>query len=153
MKIKVFKIRISENHLHQDEDDLNLFLSRHNVIKTETSFLNEEENFWSVLVFFDKENFEDKNHEALIKTPKFSVESESDLSIDEVKVFNALKHWRYEKSQELNLPPYMICSNIELMSVAKLKPFNSKDFFEIKGFGELKVNKFSEQILEVLMNV
>ena len=39
------------------------------------------------------------------------------------------------------------------MSVAKYKPLNAKDFFEIKGFGEHKVSKFTKEILEVLMNV
>lgn len=153
MNAKVFKIRISEEYLHQDESALNQFLSQHTIKKTATSFLNEKENFWSVLVFFEEKNTESKSETYEIKSPKFFVENESQLTEDDFKIFKSLKQWRFEKAQKLELPAYMICSNTELMSIAKFKPIKLEEFLQIKGFGEYKVNKFGEEILEVLENI
>lgn len=154
MNIKVFKIRISEEYLKQDENALNQFLSEHTVKKTATSFLNEKENFWSVLVFFeDNTSISKIENNSIAKPSKFSVENESQLTEDDFKIYKALKQWRFEKAKELNFAAFMICSNVELMSVAKFKPIKIEEFFEIKGFGEYKVGKFGEEILEVLENV
>lgn len=153
MNIKVFKIRISEEFLHQDENLLNQFLTEHTIKKTATSFLNEKENFWSVLVFFEEKNAFAKSEINEIKSPKFFVENESQLTEEDLKIFKVLKQWRFDKAKELNLPAYMVCSNTELMSIAKFKPIKIEEFFEIKGFGEYKVGKFGEEILEVLENV
>lgn len=153
MNIKVFKIRISEEYLQKDESALNQFLSEHTVKKTATSFLNEKENFWSVLVFFEEKNSHSvvENHKT--KSSKFFVENESQLTEDDIKIFKTLKQWRFDKAKKLDLPAFMICSNTELMSVAKFKPVKVEEFFEIKGFGENKVEKYGEEILEVLENV
>lgn len=153
MNVKVFKIRVSEEYLHQDESILNQFFAQYKIIKTATSFLNEKENYWSVMVFYSELDAQEKKESHFTKSPKLSVESETDLTDEEKIIFKALKNWRFEKAQNLEIPAYMICSNTELMSVAKYKPLNAKDFFEIRGFGEHKVNKFATEILDVLMNV
>lgn len=153
MKIKVFKIRISEEFLYQDEINLNQFLSQNIIKKTATSFLNEKENFWSVLVFFEEKNMESKSETYETKSSKFFVENESQLTKDDLKIFIALKQWRFDKAKELNLPAYMVCSNTELMSVAKFKPIKLEELIEIKGFGDYKIQKFGEEILEVLDSI
>ena len=153
MNVKVFKIRVSEEYLQQDESILNQFFAQYKIIKTATSFLNEKENYWSVLVFYSELDAQEKKESHFTKSSKLSVESETDLTDEEKIIFKALKNWRFEKAQNLEIPAYMICTNTELMSVAKYKPLKAKDFFEIRGFGEHKVNKFATEILDVLMNV
>ena len=153
MNVKVFKIRVSEEYLQQDESILNQFFAQYKIIKTATSFLNEKENYWSVLVFYSELDAQEKKESHFTKSSKLSVESETDLTDEEKIILKALKNWRFEKAQNLEIPAYMICTNTELMSVAKYKPLKAKDFFEIRGFGEHKVNKFATEILDVLMNV
>lgn len=62
----------------------------------------------------------------------------------------ALKQWRNEIANQLNLPHYMICHNSELITSAKKKPENLYDFKRVKGFGELKTQKFADDIISVL---
>ncbi len=51
------------------------------------------------------------------KSDKLAVSSEEELTAEEKTIFETLKEWRLEKSSELNIPSFMVCHNIELMTV------------------------------------
>lgn len=151
MKIKVLKIRIDEEHLLEDQKIVDSFLKSHEIIKAETAFVQNEE-FWSVLIYFN--NLEDVT-KTTIKEPKslkYSAENE-DLNNDEIEILEALKIWRSEKAKEQNLPTYFIATNKELISVAKYKPAKKEELLDIKGFGKHKIENYGEEILEILDSV
>lgn len=151
MKIKVLKIRIDEEHLLEDQKIVDSFLKSHEIIKAETAFVQNEQ-FWSVLIYFN--NLEDVT-KTTIKEPKslkYSAENE-DLNNDEIEILEALKLWRSEKAKEQNLPTYFIATNKELISVAKYKPAKKEELLDIKGFGKHKIENYGEEILEILDSV
>lgn len=151
MKIKVLKIRIADEFLHEDQKVIDNFLETHEIIKTETAFIHEQ--FWSVVLYFnDIESAITKTSVKDSKTVKYSAEDEV-LSSDEIKILDALKFWRSERAKEQNLPTYFIATNKELISVAKYKPAKKEELLDIKGFGKHKIENYGEEILEILESV
>ncbi|STC96320.1 HRDC domain-containing protein [Chryseobacterium carnipullorum] len=150
MKVKVFKIRLTEEFLYKDQKMLDQFLEVNEIIKVETAFVNDE-SYWSVVLYFE----EPKAAKSIVKEPKavkYSADNDV-LNSDEEKILDALKYWRSEKAKEQNLPTYFIASNKELMSVAKYKPVKKEELLDIKGFGKHKIENYGEEILEILESV
>lgn len=150
MKVKVFKIRLPEEYLYTDQQALDDFLGNHEIIKSETAFVHDE-NYWSVVLYFD----ELKVALSSVKEPKpvkYTAEDQV-LNMDEEKILDALKLWRSEKAREQNLPVYFIASNKELISVAKYKPAKKAELLDIKGFGKHKIENYGEEILEILESI
>ncbi|MFY1046511.1 HRDC domain-containing protein [Chryseobacterium sp. GP-SGM7] len=152
MKIKVLKIRIADEFLREDQKTIDNFLETHEIIKTETAFIHDEQ-FWSVVLYFN--DIESNINKTIVKDSKavkYSAEDET-LNHDEIKILDALKLWRSEKAKEQNLPTYFIASNKELISVAKYKPIKKEELLDIKGFGKHKIENYGEEILEILESV
>lgn len=148
MKTQIFKIRMDDHFLKQDQKVLDDFIQEHSVLKYETAFVQEEESFWSVILFFqDKENMVKEK-----KSPKYAADND-EMTNDEAKVFEVLKEWRFEKSKEEGLPAYFIASNKELISLAKFRPIKKEELIDIKGFGRHKIENYGAEIIEVLENV
>ncbi|MDP9955740.1 superfamily II DNA helicase RecQ [Epilithonimonas hungarica] len=145
MKVKVLKVRISEEFQTTDETLVNDFLSRYDVVNMNSKLVQDEINYWSVLVYYQEKSKQTNSN-------KVSVNSEEELSEEEKIIYNKLKDWRFEKSKELDQPPYIIFHNTHLMSIAKFKPYNLRDLEQISGLGESKIKKYGTEIIEVLAN-
>lgn len=145
MKVKVLKVRISEEFQTTDETLVNNFLSRYDVVNMNSKLVQDEINYWSVLVYYQEKSKQTNSN-------KVSVSSEEELSEDEKIIYNKLKDWRFEKSKELDQPPYIIFHNTHLMSIAKFKPYNLRDLEQISGLGESKIKRYGTEIIEVLAN-
>jgi superfamily II DNA helicase RecQ len=139
MNIKVFNIRLDKENCLDDQTKMNDFLDSVDVKLTSTSFVTSTtKDYWSAVVFY------------LPKKDKTKLLKEEELSEEEKRVYLALKEWRKEKSMQLKLPHFMICHNSELVAIAKFKPETIKDFKSIKGFGELKTQKYGDDIIALL---
>ena len=149
MQLKVFHIRLSREHIQQDQDQLNAFLETVTVKKSATHLITGNVNYWSILVFYEPGKSEGSGRSG----SKFAIEAESELTAAELELFGILKQWRQDKSGALNVPTYLICHNTELMSIAKLKPQSLQELAQVKGFGDMKISKFGEEILAVLSAV
>ena len=151
MQVKIFHIRLTKDNLQTDQDNLNSFLDSISVKKTSTELIAGQPNFWSILVFFeDKKNDTQRNFST---SEKIAFPIDTELSIEEIIIFDTLKHWRQEKASELNIPSFMICHNTELITIAKIKPQTLDELLKIKGFGGQKIAKFGDDILAVLNSV
>jgi len=141
MKIKVFTIRLSENELEIDQNSLNDFLETVTFKKSSTQFVeSENDSYWSVLVHYE-EISEAKNEE---------LRQEVELTEKEQVIFQNLKRWRAEKALELGFKNFMICHNSELMNIAINKPESISQLRKIKGFGEVKSDKYGDDIIALL---
>jgi superfamily II DNA helicase RecQ len=147
MNIKVFHVRLTKEHLHNDEEAINEFLDSVEVKKTATQLITGQPNFWSVVVFYDTKKSK------TLQGGKLVVSDISELSKDEVKIFNALKQWRFDAGVHENRPPFMICHNSELMAIARLKPKLIDDLFQIKGFGSKKVERYGADLIALLNSI
>ena len=149
MKTKIFKIRLSEEFIYDDQKRLDRFLQENNILKYETAFVKEEENYWSVILYYEEQKMSVND----TKTPKYSAENDEDLNPDEIKILDSLKLWRTEKAKDQNLPVYFIATNKELLSIAKYKPIKKEELRDIKGFGKHKIENCGEEIIEILESV
>jgi superfamily II DNA helicase RecQ len=147
MNIKHFRVRVSGEHLQNDQNAINQFLNEVVVKKTATNFIAGMIDYWSVLVFFEPKISESKEAK---EDEKVTVSSFEELSSAERNTLNSLKNWRSEKSNKLGLPQYMICHNSELMTIAKVKPESVDELKKIKGFGEQKISRYGTDIISLL---
>ena len=145
MKVKVFKIRISDEFLTADQNVINDFLTQNEVIHTNSKLIEEEINYWSVLISYEEKKLKTSSSKA---TPV----SEEELSEEELIIYNKLKDWRSEKAKEAQLPAYIIFHNAHLVSIASYKPSNLEDLEQINGLGKSKTEKYGIEIIEVLEN-
>ena len=65
----------------------------------------------------------------------------------------ALRAWRSETAKAELLPYYMICSNQELAALAVFKPISVEELRQVRRFGERRIARYGEQIIEVLAGV
>jgi superfamily II DNA helicase RecQ len=148
MKIKIFKIRLSDDYLIHDEDELNLFLDIISTKKTSCQLVTDDRtNYWSILVFYDQKTVREPNAQ---KSEKVSFPLNIELTELEQKIYEAFKIWRFTKAKELNIPAFMICSNSELTTLSKTRPDTIDQLSKIKGFGGQKIAKFGEEIIALL---
>lgn len=79
--------------------------------------------------------------------PKVEVKFSSDES--EVR-FMMLRDWRKQKSQELDVPAFVIMSDRTLRDLASTQIFSSEDLSPIHGMGPVKIERFGADILRIL---
>ena len=145
MKIKVFHIRLTKEHLHLDQEAINQFLESVTVKKTATQLINSQPNFWTILVFYEDKKTESSER----KSEKITVAEDDALTETEQRIFEVLKQWRQDKANEMDVPVFMICHNSTLMTIAKLQPQNIEELANIKGFGPQRISKFGDEIIAV----
>ncbi|OWR13012.1 MULTISPECIES: HRDC domain-containing protein [Chryseobacterium group] len=149
MKVKVLKVRLSDDFIEHDQKVLDRFLRENNVLKFESAFVKDDEGYWSVILYYEELKMTVNDS----KTPKYSAENDAELNADEIKILDSLKLWRTEKAKDQNLPVYFIATNKELLSIAKYKPVKKEELLDIKGFGKHKIENYGEEIIEILESV
>lgn len=149
MKVKIFKVRLTDQHIYADQSLLDGFLQQNNVLKYESAFVQDEEAYWSVIIYFEESKMTVND----TKNEKYSAENDDELNADEIKILDLLKLWRTEKARDQNLPVYFIATNKELLSIAKFKPCRKEELCSIKGFGKHKIENYGEEIIGILEEV
>ena len=126
---------------------MNHFLENVDFVKSDTHFVEEKDSYWSVLVHYNEKNASSK-----LETPadERNTVIEQDLNPEQKVCYDTLKMWRTNKAKELKIPSYSICHNSELLNAILREAKTPTDLRKIKGFGELKVEKYGDEILSVL---
>ena len=143
MNIKVFNIRLAKEFFQEDQAKMNAFLDSVEVKLASANFVTTGlVDFWSATVFY------------LPKTAKIAKSenknSEEELSIQESKIFNALRQWRNELAQQLDWSAFRICHNSHLIAVAQSNPQTLEELEQVSGFGKARTEKYGEDILAIL---
>ncbi|MDM8098897.1 DNA helicase RecQ [Oceanobacillus oncorhynchi] len=73
--------------------------------------------------------------------------SETDYSDD---LFESLRQLRRSMSQELDLPPYVLFSDMTLKEMARYLPEGKDEFLRLKGVGQKKYDLYGESFLEAV---
>lgn len=144
MKVKVLKVRISDQFQNMDEAILNDYLERYDIIDLNTQLVHGDINYWSVFINYEEKQIKSTSNKANVNP--------EELSEEETIIYDKLKNWRAEKARESQLPPYIIFHNAHLVAIAKHKPSNFEDLENIKGLGKAKIEKYGAEIIEVLEN-
>jgi superfamily II DNA helicase RecQ len=143
MNIRVFNIRLSKEFCVVDQNRMNEFLDTVEVKLSATNFVtNGTVDYWSAVVFYEpKKVVEEKS-----KVP-FSMD---DLSIEEQKIFKALRSWRNDLAEKLGWSSFRICHNSHLVNIAKANPKSIEELEKVAGFGTARTEKYGDDILAVL---
>lgn len=71
-------------------------------------------------------------------------------TFDKTYVYDQLKKFRLETSKLEGIKPYFIFNNEELDLLIESKPSTKEELLRVKGFGEKKVEKYGDKILEII---
>lgn len=66
------------------------------------------------------------------------------------KLFDELKKWRSDEARKQQVPPYIIFHDSVLREVALCNPQTLKDFKDIKGVGNMKLEHYGLKLLEII---
>ena len=68
----------------------------------------------------------------------------------EERLWQALRKWRQERARAEGIPAYMVCGDKTLRDIVEKMPRGLDGLRSIYGLGEAKIDKFGDEILEVL---
>ncbi len=72
------------------------------------------------------------------------------LSDENLPLFNALRDWRLERSQQEGVPPYIIGTNRQLAQIVSARPRSLSQLGHIDRFGQRKIEKYGKAILAIV---
>ena len=68
----------------------------------------------------------------------------------EERLWQALRKWRQERARAEEIPAYMVCGDKTLRDIVEKMPRGLDGLRSIYGLGEAKIDKFGDEILEIL---
>ena len=77
------------------------------------------------------------------------VDKEDDNKSDE-RLYQELKGYRLEKSREEGVKAYHVFTNSQLDELVNNKPISLEQLMKVSGFGEVKVGKFGQDIIDII---
>lgn len=72
------------------------------------------------------------------------------VTVEETEIFKELKAYRLSKSREENIKPYFIYNDSQLKDLILKMPKSKEELKSVAGFGEVKVNKYGDDILNIV---
>lgn len=66
------------------------------------------------------------------------------------ELYDTIREWRYNKSKELEVPIFMVLTQVSLVQISNNLPKTEKELLQIKGIGKKKVEQFGGEILEMV---
>lgn len=104
---------------------------------------------------FVEETFEEKvNNKETENIVEKIIEPKVNSVIKKEKTYEELvtelKAYRLDKSREENVKPYFIYTNEMMEEIIKNRPKDKKSLIEIKGFGPVKVEKYGQDIINIV---
>lgn len=73
-----------------------------------------------------------------------------EASVEETAIFKELKAYRWNRSRAENIKPYFIYNDNQLKDLIMKMPRSKKGLLEVAGFGEVKVDKYGDDILKII---
>ena len=97
-------------------------------------------------------------HKLNFSQPRFNIscyasgKRQSFTDVPNVELYDTLKYWRDKACEESQLPIYMIANQATLKEICTFLPFTKADLFQISGFGKAKIEKYGNDILEIVQD-
>jgi hypothetical protein len=79
-----------------------------------------------------------------------SIMKVEEVPIEETEIFKKLKAYRLDKSREEKIKPYFIYNDNQLKDLIAKMPRNKVELQTVSGFGEVKANKYGDDILKII---
>lgn len=87
---------------------------------------------------------------AVVKEEQTQATAPSSELIEETPIYKALREYRLTMSREEGIKPYYIYNNDQLVQIIALRPQTTGDLMQIKGFAEVKCNKYGDAIIDIV---
>ncbi|OBT13385.1 ATP-dependent DNA helicase RecQ [Vibrio sp. UCD-FRSSP16_10] len=84
------------------------------------------------------------------KKKSSAAKKSASLSAQDSELFEKLRELRASLAKEQNVPAYVICHDASLADIALKRPDSLTALLEVSGFGEAKVAKYGEAIVELM---
>ncbi len=85
------------------------------------------------------------------RAPRRSNKAElAELDVDQLRLFEALKQWRYAIAQETGKPAFTVLVDASLVQIARDRPGTRGDLAKVNGVGASKLEKYGLDILEIV---
>ena len=150
MQIKSFTIRLNKAFMEQDEKEMNNFISNLEVIKTTVQLVtNENENYWSVLIFYDSL----PENEISSHLYNYIIREYNHLNNAQKKRYDAIIKWRKEEAEKLNIRKPDILQDHQVFEIVKWNYRTLNSFTSISGFGEIRKGKYGGKIIEIMNSI
>lgn len=65
-------------------------------------------------------------------------------------LYEEIRRYRYNKSKEEGNKPYFLFNNNTLDLLVKERPRTKEELLKIQGFGQVKVDKYGKELLEII---
>ena len=85
-----------------------------------------------------------------VKKEKETLLVESETDINNPELYDILRRWRKDKSEELNIPAYTIFHQKALLGLTNKLPETEKELLAISGIGKKIAEKFGSEILAII---
>jgi DNA helicase-2/ATP-dependent DNA helicase PcrA len=66
------------------------------------------------------------------------------------ELFESLRTWRKDRAADESVPAYVVFSDATLEAIAEVRPTDRRGLLMISGIGQAKLDKYAEEILEIL---
>ncbi|MCM1293396.1 MAG: AAA family ATPase [Bacteroides sp.] len=86
------------------------------------------------------------------KKEKTEKSNDEQTDISNPGLYDALKKWRTDKREALNVPAFVIASNRSLIWIANNSPATIKELKKCPGIGKAKIAQYGEEIMDVINN-
>jgi superfamily II DNA helicase RecQ len=150
---RTFTISLTDAYPNMDDEtSVNEFMQQVHVAKVYASVVNDHEPYWSILVFYSDEPLSDTDHTPMLNLQDTPSESEDliVLTPEEDECYQALRQWRNQRAREDGIPSYVIAHNRTLKEIVRFGVSDKDDLLNIRGFRHRKIEKYGDDILDVL---
>ena len=72
------------------------------------------------------------------------------ISTEDPLLFDELRQWRLDRSRHDGVAPYMVAHDMALHELATRRPQSTQALLGVKGFGQAKVDKYGDDLLQIL---
>lgn len=73
-----------------------------------------------------------------------------ETGIEDTPIFKALRSYRWKRSQEEGIKPYLIYNDNQLKDLISRMPRNKRELLQVSGFGQVKAEKYGAEILAII---
>lgn len=133
----------------QTEENLNVFLRTHRIVSVRSEFVAGETPSWCVLV-----EYVQVEGSGGVKSSMSSSQNKIDymqfLPPDEFAIFADLRELRKSLAKRDGVPPFVVFTDEVLANIVKAKPDNLGKLAAIGGVGQVKIEKYGNDVLAVL---
>lgn len=166
MKLKLFTLVFSKDKNCFDDTVMRTFLADKEVSTVYSNPLQKgDELYWAILVkYSEKSNGSGANAKPCDQTPAQGaspvnkVEAHSapsplpELTPGQLKLYEAMRKWRFDLAKKSGIPAYQICTNKELALIIKTNPLDTASLSAISGIKKTIVNQYGLEIIRALVN-